>query len=146
MKALTIKQPWGSLIVRGGKDIENRDWHTNYRGIVAVHTSKKLDPDEMESACGMMAGFVPKFSDRIFRQDTFPLGSIIGTVEIVDCVDHSDSPWFCGDFGFLLRNPVAFPEPIECRGALSFWNVPDDLLPRMREQYRLGRAALEAQG
>ena len=32
MKALTIKQPWASLIVHGIKDIENRTWRTDYRG------------------------------------------------------------------------------------------------------------------
>lgn len=26
MKAITIKQPWASLIVHGIKDIENRSW------------------------------------------------------------------------------------------------------------------------
>ena len=26
MKAITIKQPWASLIVHGIKDIENRTW------------------------------------------------------------------------------------------------------------------------
>ena len=34
MKAITIKQPWASLIVHGIKDIENRTWRTNYRGRV----------------------------------------------------------------------------------------------------------------
>lgn len=34
MKALTIKQPWASLIVHGIKDIENRTWRTDYRGPV----------------------------------------------------------------------------------------------------------------
>ena len=28
MKAITIKQPWASLIVYGLKDIENRNWKT----------------------------------------------------------------------------------------------------------------------
>ena len=56
-------------------------------------------------------------------------------MEIVDCVAASDSPWFVGDYGFVLRNPVSFETPIPCRGALSFWNVPEGLLPAMREQW-----------
>ncbi len=136
MKALTIKQPWASLIIRGGKDIENRDWRASHRGIVAIHSSAKLDRSEMDDACDMMRGFVPGFSADRFRQDKFPTGVILGTVEIVDCVTASDSAWFCGEYGFLLRNPVAFETPISCRGALSFWNVPESLLPEMRDQYR----------
>lgn len=136
MKALTVKQPWSSLIIRGGKDIENRAWRTNYRGVVAIHSSAKLERSEMEDACGLMRGFVPRFSAERFELDIFPVGVILGTVEIVDCVKTSDSPWFCGDFGFVLRNAVAFERPIPCRGALLFWDVPERHLPDMREQYR----------
>jgi hypothetical protein len=139
MKALTVKQPWASLIVRGGKDIENRDWATRFRGVVAIHSSAKLDQREMEDACCMMRAFVPKFSTARFKQDKFPTGSILGTVEIVDCVKEYQSPWFFGEYGFVLRNPVAFPVPIPCRGALSLWDVPDDLLPLLREQWKAAR-------
>ena len=43
MKAISIKQPWASLIAHGIKDIENRSWRTNYRGRVLIHAgaSKK---------------------------------------------------------------------------------------------------------
>lgn len=141
MKALTVKQPWASLIIRGGKDIENRDWRTNYRGIVAIHSSAKLERSEMQDACSLMRGFIPKFSAERFELDIFPTGVILGTVEIVDCVTISESPWFCGDFGFVLRNPVAFERPIPCRGALLFWEVPAQLIPGMREQYRAAMVA-----
>lgn len=69
-------------------------------------------------------------------RDELPTGVILGTVEIVDCVTSSESPWFCGEYGFVLRNAIAFAKPIPCRGALSFWNVPDSLLPEMRDQWR----------
>lgn len=46
MKALTIKQPWASLIMECGKDVENRSWSTSFRGRVAIHSSKKPDPRE----------------------------------------------------------------------------------------------------
>ena len=139
MKALTIKQPWASLIVRGGKDIENRDWGTSMRGIIAIHSSAKLEEREMFSACCFMEGFIPNFSSQFFREDTFPVGLILGTVEIVGCVKASDSPWFCGEFGFVLKNAVAFRTPIPCKGKLGFWNVPEELLPGMREQYRAAK-------
>jgi ASCH domain len=138
IKALTIKQPWASLIIRGGKDIENRDWNSNYRGIVAIHSSAKMSESDMEDACGLMRGFIPRFSARMFRQDKygFPTGVILGVVEMIGCVRDCDSPWFVGDFGFQFRNAVAFSNPIPCKGSLGFWKLSDDLLVRCREEYR----------
>jgi hypothetical protein len=69
VKALTIKQPWAALIMRCGKDIENRDWRTSMRGIIAVHASAKMQRADVEDACSLMRGFIPKFSERIFTQE-----------------------------------------------------------------------------
>ena len=44
MKAITIKQPWASLIVHGIKDIENRSWSTKFRGRVLIHAAGVVDP------------------------------------------------------------------------------------------------------
>lgn len=54
-------------------------------------------------------------------------GGIIGTAEIVNCVDHSDSPWFSGLYGLVLRNvtPVPF---IPVKGALGLFNWKAKLL------------------
>lgn len=41
MKALSVKQPWASMIVRGEKTIETRTWRTNYRGPLLIVASKK---------------------------------------------------------------------------------------------------------
>ena len=51
----------------------------------------------------------------------FPRGGIIGTAEIVDCVEASDSPWFFGRYGFVLRSvkPIGF---IPVKGALGFFD------------------------
>lgn len=133
MKALSIKQPWASLIIRGGKDIENREWRTHYRGIVAIHASAKMDRSEMEDACDFMRIFVPRFSADRFKADVFPCGAILGTVDLVDCVTVTDSPWFVGHYGFVLQNPVAFELPIPCRGKLGFWDIPEAVMPSVRE-------------
>ena len=45
MKALSIRQPWAHRILREGKDIENRDWPTRYRGPVLIHAGIKIDCD-----------------------------------------------------------------------------------------------------
>lgn len=41
MKALSIKQPWASMIARGEKTIETRTWRTKYRGPLLIVSSKK---------------------------------------------------------------------------------------------------------
>lgn len=139
MKAITIKQPWASLIAAGVKDIENRDWPTKFRGIVAIHSSARMSKDDMEDACDMMRGFVPHFSSARFQQDKFPTGVILGTVEIVGCVRESNSPWFVGDYGFEIQNAVRFASPIPCKGALGFWDVPEALVAQMREEYKAAK-------
>lgn len=40
MKALTVSQPYASLIARGAKFVENRNWATGYRGALAIHAGK----------------------------------------------------------------------------------------------------------
>jgi hypothetical protein len=43
-------------------------------------------------------------------------------VEIVDCVDIDPSPWFFGEWGYVLKNPK--PRPFApLKGRLGFFNV-----------------------
>jgi hypothetical protein len=134
VKAITIKQPWATLIAIGVKDIENRCWATNYRGPIAIHSSKRLNWDDVEDAAELMKGFIPKFSVGKFCHEVktepwrYPLGSIIAAGFLVDCVAKSDSPWFMGEFGFLLRNVEKLPMPIPMKGALGLWDVSDELI------------------
>ena len=44
MKALTLWQPWASLVALGHKRIETRCWSTKYRGDLAIHAAAKLPP------------------------------------------------------------------------------------------------------
>lgn len=120
MKALSIQQPWAWLIVNGHKDIENRTWETNYRGPIVVHTGKKFDREGYN--------FVATQTDiDLPMPDEFKLGGIVGTVEITDCVDHHDSPWFFGPYGFVLESPkkVMFRE---FPGRLGLFNISDELV------------------
>ncbi len=130
MIALTIKQPWASLIIHHGKDIENRSWPTNVRGRVAIHSSAKFDMREYGAAMETISyNGLPNFD---LRPVDYPCGSIIGTVEIIGCCDASESPWFCGEYGFMLKRPIALAVPVKIRGALGFWSVPREI-----EQYVL---------
>ncbi len=48
VKALTVRQPWASLIIAGYKDVENRSWTTSYRGRLAVHAGRTLDKEGLD--------------------------------------------------------------------------------------------------
>lgn len=128
LRAISIRQPWASLIVLGYKDIENRSWHTNVRGRTLVHASKNMTHDEYDDAMAFAFRVMPRFDwERVaelgLEFDKVPRGGVVGSVDIVDCVDRSESPWFVGQYGFVLRAPIELPfRPI--RGALGFFNVP----------------------
>ena len=123
--ALSIRQPWAWAILHAGKDIENRDWSTRLRGPVCIHAAKGMTAGEFD-------GFM-RTIHHVSLSCPFPSGStvphpaalekggIVGVAEIVDCIERSESPWFFGRYGFVLRNarPVDF---IPVRGALGFFD------------------------
>ena len=114
MKALSIMQPWAWLICAGHKDIENRSWPTSFRGPVLIHAGKKFDGEDDANDWAW---------PHIERPEAFDLGGIVGEAEIVDCVTRSNSRWFGGPYGFVIRNarPLEFRP---CRGMLGFFE-PD---------------------
>ena len=125
MRALSIRQPWAWLIVHGWKDIENRDWYTPMRRGFLVHAAKGMTRGEYEAARDFV---IYDLCDRYdlgadFRfpdEHELERGGIVGEATIVDCVEASDSPWFFGRYGFVLRD--AKPLPFQpCRGALGFF-------------------------
>ncbi len=123
--ALSIMQPWAWLIVNGHKDIENRDWPTITRGWVAIHAGKRLDRDChecLEQGIHPVLGHLMRSTDGPMSYDPpVDLGGIVGVAEIVDCVRSSESAWFVGKYGFVIRNarPVEF---IPVRGQLGFFD------------------------
>src|SRR5271166_4355910 len=42
MKALTLTQPWATLVAIKAKRIETRSWRTSYRGPFAIHAGKSF--------------------------------------------------------------------------------------------------------
>ena len=125
--AISIRQPWAWAIINAGKDIENRDWATRFRGPVCIHAAKGMTKGEFEDFNVTLRGIAQTHSKHLPDRCEYPLhdnmlrGGIIGTAEIVDCVTASDSPWFFGRYGFVLRNvqPVDF---IPVKGALGFFD------------------------
>lgn len=129
LPCISIRQPWAWLIVNGFKDIENRDWPTKFRGRLLVHAAKGMTQAEWGSAWEFAAGCgaSPAALERGVTFDTIERGGIVGSVEIVDCVQRSDSRWFVGRYGFVLED--ATPRPfVPYKGALGIFRVPADVI------------------
>ena len=128
MKALSIKQPWASLIAHGIKDIENRTWKCPQKYIgqrILIHVSKKSDdywnyPKEVRTR-------VDKFIRKVSKSGTdwsgYPSCAIIGSVVIVDCVQNHPSVWADkGCWNWVLKDAILFEKQIKgVKGKLSFW-------------------------
>ncbi len=131
MKALSVRAPWWLAILDGGKNIENRDWSTNFRGRIYLHAGKWFNELEiMQDLRTIQRIFNLDDPDPEMMKMFRPFGGcIVGTVDIIDCVQESDSPWFFGKYGFVLANPVALERPIPYKGMLGFFDVPDGIVP-----------------
>lgn len=106
MKALSIRQPWAELILRGEKTVEARPMRTTKRGErVHIYAGKnRIEPEEE-------ARIAAEFGIDV---DSLPRGVLVGTVEIIDCVPlepgHSRMAGFAvtestGGFAWLLKDP-----------------------------------------
>ena len=135
MKALTLTQPWASLMAMNYKGIETRSWRTPYRGGLAIHAAK---------------GF-PKWA-REFAEESplvgeawkiLPRGTVICVVELLACVPTEKVGLFThqmdwkppenwetelklgnyaeGRYAWVTRLRKVFNPPIPATGALSLW-------------------------
>jgi len=122
MKAITIKQPFASLIIEGYKKYEFRTWKTNFRGKILIHAG--LGKDEKN---------VQRFK---YLNIVFPYGAIIGEAQITDCIEVTDElidkltnedsevykeSGYGAKYAFKIENIKKYANPIPCKGALSFW-------------------------
>lgn len=120
MKCLSLKPPWPYAIFHLGKDVENRPWPIQYRGPLLIHSSKTWDQKGYD--------FLTRRDEYVPSKDHHVFGAIVGQVELIGCVDQSDSEWFYGDYGFELARPVEFRRPIPWRGQLGIFFVPDKVV------------------
>lgn len=121
MRAITICQPYASLIATGQKRVENRSWPTRYRGAIAVHAGKS------RQWLGSWDGPMP---------EPMPFGAVIAKVNLIACLpideisrglhdqqfpwlrehEHTEGPW-C----WVLENVLQLPEPVPASGAQGIW-------------------------
>ena len=123
MKALTIKEPWATLIIEGYKKYEFRSWKTNYRGKILIHAGLTLESDMKE-----------RFKD--YNLD-YKCGYILGEANLVDCIKVDEKfnnqllkidPTIYGrsnhanTYAWKLENVKKYDKPIPCKGRLGLWH------------------------
>src|SRR6476646_5512325 len=85
MKAITLWQPWASLIAWGEKQYETRSWYTAYRGPLAIHAGKMDDTVELLE-CN---SFYREAFDRagVSYELRLPAGCVLCIVDLIDVVE-----------------------------------------------------------
>lgn len=155
MKALTLTEPWATLVALGHKRVETRSWQTPYRGEIAIHAAKGM-PNEAEMQCYEEPFFTvlrEHLTPDVLRQPAtswFPRGRVVAVAHLVT-IRHTREiaavRWeklppherAFGDYSpnrymWLLRDVQPLTEPIPARGALNVWTVPADVEARIRAQ------------
>jgi hypothetical protein len=142
MKAITLIQPWATLVVHGFKHFETRSWETCHRGELLIHAGKKRNPaiddlctQEPFKSCLARAGY--------HSSDDLPRGAIIGRVNLLAChkvedihpddlseIERAFGDYRTGRYAWQLDIPSRLDVPIDFRGALTIFEVPDVLLEK----------------
>ena len=110
MKALSVKQPWASMIAEGCKTIETRTWKTTYRGLLVV-----------------VASNTPQVQN-------LPAGQALCIAELVDCRPmriEDEAAAQCSFHSRLFSWILEDIRPIErfaVKGKLRLFEVDDELI------------------
>lgn len=91
MKALSVLQPHASLVAIQAKKNETRSWATKYRGPLAIHASARMT-NKQKDLCWLKPFFDPLYDADLIdvNIDNFPLGAVIATCNLVDCLKIRD--------------------------------------------------------
>lgn len=133
VKAISLLQPWATLVAIGAKKIETRSWATKYRGPLAIHASKGFTKQNRDLCAtqpfeDVLFGMHGRFTS-IFD---LPTGSVIATCRLVDCIkiipgnlipqpERSFGDYTPGRYAWILEDVKLLPEPVPAKGSLGLW-------------------------
>jgi len=101
-KALSLKQPWATLLVHGVKTIEVRRWATTFRGALLIHASSV--PDEREEVWRRVPAELVEEARRLN-------GGVVGRGELAGCLRYANLMQFVRDTNLHLNDPEWFKPP-----------------------------------
>lgn len=131
MKAISLWQPWATLLVHGIKRHETRSWAAPHWGPVIIHAAKRWT-QQQRKFCQH-----PKVAEAIRRAgymnaELLPRGGLVGVVEVVNCVRDTAPPseleGLLGEFGpgrfvWICDKHRAFPRCVPWRGRQGMFEV-----------------------
>ncbi len=132
MKALTLTQPWATLVALGTKTLETRSWRTDYRGPLAIHAAKTIRANDREFC--RRAAVAQLLRDRAIDDvAALPSGCVIATAVLRDVVPVGRfsraglsvynlvfGDFSAGRFVWILDEARVI-EPVPARGSLGLW-------------------------
>lgn len=133
--AITLQQPWATLMAHGIKKLETRSWSTRQRGRVAITASKSL-PKYYQSLSDHPDSETPLWELGYKSIDALPIGCILAVGELEECwttrealrwitgLEANLGDYSFGRYAFEFSSMVLLREPIPVKGALGFWQVP----------------------
>lgn len=107
LRAVSIRQPYVELILRGEKTEEYRSWRIT-PGPLLLHASRTMTADERAEAS--------------IDLSRVPTGALVGLVHVHDTFGEQD------DHAWQLIRPARFPTPIPYRGAAAVMRVPMEVV------------------
>ncbi len=139
MKALTLRQPWASLVAHGFKRIETRTWKTNHRGPIAIHAAKGFPKLTQELCTGEPFLRYLKHIPDYDGPQSLPRGVVLATCNLLTVLpmptcmvvpepEASFGIYAPGRYAWYLADAWRLPEPIPARGRLGLWTwtQPDE--------------------
>lgn len=155
MKAITLHQPYATLILLGYKQYETRSWPTKHRGPLAIHAAQ-YKSEHYRQLCATDPEISAALAAHGFTYDTLPFGAIlctccVGSVhETAVLTQLSPTERACGDYtagryAWQLYRVESLVKPLSCRGFQQLWAVPDDM-PLLQTRDALARALTQRYG
>ena len=123
MLALTIRQPFAALILRGLKTVEFRSWRLPLGVDIALHSSRALPSlDDLRLALAMCDD-PPEFESELAARSwlaQLPRGKVLG---VVRCVAHGEAPegYPFGAVSNRLEVVEEFEKPVHAIGQRGLW-------------------------
>lgn len=132
MKALSIKEPFATLIKKKKKYIETRSWKTNYRGELYIHASISKIAKDVNERKELM---------KLVNDDVMGYGNILCKCMLIDCIymteeyidyikNNEYEQYICGRYevgryAWILKDIEPLNEMIPAKGQLGIWNYDD---------------------
>lgn len=132
MRAITLYQPWGWLMLYGPKRIENRDWKPPPFIIgqrVLVHQGKKWNDEGASYIRSVLPEFaveMPPLARAVGVLGSFRIDGYLDRLR-GDKAPADQAVWYFGDYGWLTSEPEVLTQPVPWRGALGLWAAPAEL-------------------